>query len=422
MEREVIHLSFGPEANALNTVFYNTQASYFVYNKEDLATSYINPKVRFQFGNQTTPRAAFWDFRNGFNFDSSNQDPELDFDLSKLEKIKCSDAIASSWTQDLEIEVNRKSLFRIPTWEVDRDHPYGKLRGSEPVSSNLNFNTNGSNGPSGSSGSNGSNGSNSSNSSKQNSEREFCLNTDGQEALSAAASDDNLSVDEYIENAVRPILERCDLPDGVNVVTDLDAWGGFSSRLSTQLVDEYPKLTMYTWAITRSNIKHMRMRESRLQNLVDFCENSSLVFPITDSGPHKSMKFFETVALLSSLRLQYDPVSMLDLATDLCRDSNGKANIVDVGAQIEYLNMKPSQIMSEVNLYRTQKKVKSNDNECKSYWIPQLYENKELKINLQVNTNPINLRKLVGRNHELKEQVYDMTDAYNTYDSDSDFD
>lgn len=418
---EVIHLSFGPQANELNGQYYNSQQSYFVYTPEEAAKSLVDPSVRFVYEKEYTPRAAFWDYRNGFGrwkqysdvYEQPQDHNSLTEEQGKPTVLVEGSEACTTWTSRIKVPLHPESLHKIPDWEFDPDrYPNGHQRGAP--SDEL---------------------------------REFDLNYEGANQLEAVSRGSGGKREDYLDLTLRPILEKCDMVDGVNLVTDLGGWGGFTVPYLETMRDEYlPKGTIFTWALSRRTHKYRwPIQQSRIETLAGFSDLSSLVLPLQDMTPTRNsidieqnaqsyLPIFETVALLSSLRR--GRVSMHQLMDDATK-TIPRANIVQAYRAGGISASKINEVCGEAN--RTHNKVQiwrckndpkddiaaeleqvsslPSDYNRKHYWCPQTLgsqsENESLNCILEVNDDPLKLRNVTKQGkHELRELVHEMTDSY----------
>ncbi|KAF3913154.1 hypothetical protein AA313_de0203846 [Arthrobotrys entomopaga] len=60
--------------------------------------------------------------------------------------------------------------------------------------------------------------------------------------------------EDILDTQFRAFAEECDLMQGLQLLTTVDdAWGGFATRYINSLRDEYPKATIWTWALERTD-------------------------------------------------------------------------------------------------------------------------------------------------------------------------
>lgn len=416
---EVVHLSFGPQANEVNSAFYNRQTEYFVYTKEDAAKSAVDPNVRFVYGREYTPRALFWDYRNGFGkWQQYNENYEAPQSAEAIARDQLPMAPAppgspsrsstsqgfSSWTSRLKFPIHPKSAHTIPDWEIDYSTaPFGRQRGA-PEGQQVEFDT----------------------------------MDEGEEQFQAMGNRDD-----YMDETLRPLLEKCDLLDGVNLVTDLGGWAGFTAPYLELMRDEYlPRQPVFTWAVSRNSPKiKWAGQVSRLKALASLAEFSSLVLPLQDglaetdfaANAASHLRAFETTCLLSSLR--NNRVSMHSLYEDLTMNAP-RASIAQVGDNRlrEFAaTMEPTKTNNTVNIFRGAQRPaeldepRARDENLRQYWCTQPLPHQDptstYTLKLETNDAPLQLRKLVARApHDLRELVFDLTEPYvwGWHDSDDD--
>ncbi|CAN3373236.1 hypothetical protein DIURU_003276 [Diutina rugosa] len=106
------------------------------------------------------------------------------------------------------------------------------------------------------------------------------------------------------DDAFRHMLESCDSFQGLQVASEVDSsWGGFTSALTTDVVDEYfnnnNKVTLWTWDMSSSDLRLDPLtRISKIRSAVEHISVSSLVFRVE---PHWK---------LEQLGAAFDPQSL----------------------------------------------------------------------------------------------------------------
>lgn len=413
---EVVNLSFGPQANELNGQFYNAQQSYFVYTPEEAARSHVDPNVRFVYGREYTPRAIFWDYRNGYGqwkqysevYEEPQDHESITADQGKSTSIIKGTVALTTWTSRIKVPLHPECLHKIPDWEFDPDrYPYGHQRGA--LEDEL---------------------------------REFDLYCEGAEQFETVSKSSGGKREDYLDVTLRPTLEKCDMIDGVNAVTDMGGWGGFTVPYVETMRDEYlPKGSIFTWAISRKTNKYpWTIQQSRIETLAAFSELSSLVLPIQDSIPTKNsvdieqnsrghLPIFETVSLLSSLRR--GRISMHQLVHDATKNIP-RANIVQSSmpgisaSKINEFRGESNRTHNMIKIWRCKDDPKDfiatelekaglldPEHNRRHYWCPQAWNTESLNCILEVNDDPLKLRNITKwGNHELREAVHDLTDPY----------
>lgn len=425
---EVVHLSFGPQADALHCEFYNQQQKYFVYNKSELDSSHVDPQVRFVYGREYTPRAVFWDFRNGFGKQKQYRHELEEEDLAgQVDKISLPSQESEQWADHAEFPIHQSSMHRIPDWDWLPNHPFGIQRGAP-----------------------------------EGQHEEFEHEEMGTEQFSAACHQQGGNAEDYLDTTLRPQLERCDLLEGVNLVTDLGGWGGFASRYLATMRDEFvTKQPIFTWALSRPLSKiyprhvPLKLQLSRVETMAQLSEFSSLVLPLENvvdgdfrANARAHLPAFESLCLLSSMRR--NRIGMERIVQDLTVELP-QANILQVDNDIiaEFSEVKRISTRNTVVVNRpdpqhpedcqsSDQKHSSKpalldvhrdgnrDNQETVYDCPQVATSKKLQTRYEVNDRPLALRTLVRRHasHDLRELVGDLTDN-NVWrwesDSDSDF-
>lgn len=420
---EIVHLSTGPWANTLETVFYNSQSDYFVYTDEAAGKSYVNPAIHFMAGKEYNPRAVLWDFRNGFGtlkkYSSVYEDPVSYKDLAleqgdqKVEPLEIADASAAPqcWTEKLKVPVHPRSQQTILSWEADASAPFkGKLRGSDSL---IQFDE------------------------YEQGVEEFKL---------LDAQNDG----EYLEGVLRPMLERCDHIECIDLNTEMSGWAGLSGCILESLRDNYvPKLPIISWCSLISPFSSGKARKiSFLRTVLTHTEHSTLFVPLhiastVSESLYTIAALYETFGVMASLRKNRFQVPELisNLATE------GKANMLSpvlicknqkkhsmTLCRRETLKVRRSidisrhtNVATEGGIVETPNPDNVSESEVQRQYIcPEPLPTTEYEpafltglgdaftARLQVDDSPLELRKLAAatNDHNIREQVYDMTESY----------
>ncbi len=424
---EIIHLSLGPQANHVNSQFYDLQSNYFVYTDEEAANSLVDPSVRFVAGKEYTPRAGFWDFRGGFgkrlrynsNYEPHQTAEELGEQVERLQvlddvKIQHADLY---WAANLKFPLHPKQQFELLDWEFDPiEAPYGKPRGS-PQNESANS---------------------------------FMTFAQGQDQYNVVDTEFH---HEYLDSTVRRLFEQCDNLSGINILTDFTGWGGFTVGLLEPLRDDFSqKVPVFSWASGAWSLKTQfrAIIDSYLETVLGLTEFSDLVIPLKlDRGSsfaenaEKINLLFETVGVVSSLRK--NRVSMATVVQDLTIGSNanivtGTTNYQDLvptdlsGEKVESKTgfLRPSTTLSpsqQTSLWdqnlNPQRLVENGTyaHRIHKHYVPQSRSAPDsyLYAELSLNDGIKKLQNLVGFNHDLKVRVLDLVENYRWgYESDSD--
>lgn len=432
---EVVHLSLGPQANHINSCFYNCQETYFVFTDEEVANSLVDPSVRFVAGKEYTPRAGFWDFRGGFGnrlrfnaaYEQQQTAEQLADQVDRLQVLDQAKVHHANlyWAASLRVPLHPKQQFELPDWEFDPvDFVYGKPRGASKADSANSFLT-------------------------------FDQGADQFAVVDAACHH------EYLDNTIRRVFEQCDNLSGVNLTTDLTGWGGFAAALLEPLRDDYAqKVPVFSWAASSRwplKTESRTIIDSHLESLLGLCEFSDLVVPLR-TDPSLSFAenagnvnlLFETTGVLSSLRR--NRVSMATIADDLTIGSN--ANIVlGTTSAIDLVptGLRGKKVESKVGLLRSSSLAPLSKVDEMILWdehfreqllmengtfahrlhkhvVPQALpcdltsrvSAGHLYAELSLNDGVKNLEQLVGINHDLKTRVLDLVENYKWgYETDS---
>lgn len=419
---EVVHLSFGPQADALHCEFYNQQQKYFVYKKSELDSSHVDPQVRFVYGREYTPRAVFWDYRNGFGKQKQYRHELEEHDLAgQVDKISLPSQESEQWADYTEFPIHQSSMHRITDWDWLPNNQFGIQRGAP-----------------------------------EGQHEEFEREDVGSEQFTAACHQQGGNSEDYLDTTLRPQLEQCDLLEGVNLVTDLGGWGGFAARFLATMRDDFvTKQPIFTWALSRplqqiypKNVP-LKLQLSRVEILTQMSEFASLVLPLENvvdgdfrANARAHLPAFESLCLLSSMRR--NRVGMERIVQDLTVELP-QANIVQVDNDIiaEFGSVKRVSTRNKVVVNRPDPlqqplqneqpepallemhREGSRDNQETVYDCPQVATSKKQQTRYEVNDRPLALRTLVRRHasHDLRELVGDLTDNYVwRWESDSDSD
>ncbi|EMG45465.1 hypothetical protein G210_4345 [Candida maltosa Xu316] len=263
---EVISLSYGQESNHVITHLYNTQESLIPYTP----TSPLHHDLqvflsRFKSTTSTySPRALIYDLRNGLGalnkFEYHETIPTLDMPVVNQHRIpekneyqkKLDEGITDGsllntantthWTDYNKLIYNPKSLHTVKNF-VEMD----KGKGHHYNFHNLKFEL------------------------YNVGQEEFKDNNDGD------GDEDGL-----IEN-FRYFLEKADNLQGLQVFTNIDdAWGGFTSEMILELVDEYfnnnNKMNLWIYGLI-SEAKTIKDRVSRIKTLAELTKQSNMLIP-----------------------------------------------------------------------------------------------------------------------------------------------
>ncbi|EPS43230.1 hypothetical protein H072_2762 [Dactylellina haptotyla CBS 200.50] len=105
--------------------------------------------------------------------------------------------------------------------------------------------------------------------------------------------------EDILDRQFRPFAEECDLMQGLQVLTTVDdAWGGFATRYINSLRDEYPKATLWTWALERTE-KTTRDRvlsktAASVQSLIGMLPSCTTYIPINVPRPSLRLPSYVT--------------------------------------------------------------------------------------------------------------------------------
>ncbi|AMD18580.1 HBL322Cp [Eremothecium sinecaudum] len=110
---------------------------------------------------------------------------------------------------------------------------------------------------------------------------------------------------DFIDGPLHTELEKCDMLQGFNVVTDVDsAWGGFGTQLVEILRDEMPKSVIFSWGVG----EFRPVLRNRIRTTLSLTEESHVYFPLGGESLHnlslweqgaKLCQVFDTVAALT---------------------------------------------------------------------------------------------------------------------------
>jgi hypothetical protein len=204
------------------------------------------------------------------------------------------------WTDYLRVVCHPKSLLSIPGWEYDPvDYPLGRSVGAHT-------------------------------------EQSFSSYAAGIDQWEDVNTDK-----EYLESHFRPVLEQCDMLQGINLAVDMDSgWGGFASKVLEELRDNYvPNATLFSWGYHKRGKQTHAESITRIQGMHNIIEHSSLYLPVTlpldkdgmvpfgldgqsdwHVGALHSL-IFETVGVLSSLR-DSKRITMATISDSLTRGTS----------------------------------------------------------------------------------------------------
>lgn len=274
---EVISISFSQKANHLVTHLYNNQESHLPYSK-NAPVNYDNAVFLSGHKNRNgtvnyAPRNINYDLTRGYGslnkyeyhepkanlegqyqiIETSDRIPKNDYQLALDKGINKSSTLnvgnTKYWTDYNKLIYNPKSLNVLKSWEYN-ENEFGTNR-SFP---NLKFDT---------------------------------FNKGREEYHQY--SEDNLET-------FRSSLEKCDLVQGINLVSEIDsAWGGFTSECLVDLKDEFfnnginNKHNIWVYGLLNHDI-HPRLNQlySRINSIVELASNSTLFFPI-NLNPNSSL-------------------------------------------------------------------------------------------------------------------------------------
>ena len=426
---EIVHLSHGPQANYLNTLFYNCQQNYFVYRDDQVARSLVDPSVRFVAGKEYTPRAAFWDFRNGFGnlgktsrvYEQIDSKQDILTQNGAVEVPATLTPAGSYWTDYLKVRVHPQSKHEIPGWEFDPElAPYGQVKGHTEGMS-------------------------------------FATFDQGVDEYRQAEVENS---HEYLDLTVRRIFEQCDSLAGINMLTDMTGWGGWTAAMLEPLRDDYAsKVPIFSWAMSSARLKQRVTIDSHLETILALNEYSDLVIPIATDANQSFLQnaqrvnlLFETICLNSSLR--QSRLSMREIADDLTIGTSAKIVSGSVaGSSLRLPELKTKRhieactgFLRSVNeplskaqqseiwdtRFQEEAKVSAGTAEHKlhRHFVPQSlptaefegYDSNYVYADLTLDEGVRNLESLVGPNYDLRTRVLDMTQEYSWTWQDSDDD
>ncbi|ESW96156.1 hypothetical protein KL918_000104 [Ogataea parapolymorpha] len=262
---EVITISVGPHANNIVTHFNNLQEDK-LYLAPSLAQNPIDPNVHMEpvaEGSSYTfyPRTIHWEYQNGYGALAQFGAEDIDktgyevVEQPRVEKNKYQELLDSAqptksvletdkvryWTDFTRVLYKPRGLLSIRNWEYDYKSQTGFL--------------------------------------KMHPERKF-------EGYDVGAAEYKNQPD-FVDETLRQTIERCDLVNGMNLVTEVDsAWGGFSDELLADIRDEYAKTSVLTWSLTwdTERLSFERL-VSRIRASVGLMRNSSLYLPLSTTPP-----------------------------------------------------------------------------------------------------------------------------------------
>lgn len=278
---EVVNLSLSQRANHVLTHLYNNQESHIPYKKNQPVNFFNNvflstSKTHTGHTNYA-PRALVFDLRYGLgslnkheyhetptNFDNIPQSDRFNLDkqIAKNQYQQNLDkGIASTeaesilsventkfWTDYNKLIYSPSSLNTLQNYDIGQSPEYGSHHNFPQIK----FNT-------------------------------FEV---GQKEFSDSTSNLDSQLDSF-----RRLLEQCDLLQGVNVVSELDsAWGGFTTLLLTEFIDEYfnggisnTKNSIWIYGLHSqgpSGRSSINEAISRIKTTIELSKNSTLFFPI----------------------------------------------------------------------------------------------------------------------------------------------
>ncbi|KAK6353137.1 mtDNA inheritance, partitioning of the mitochondrial organelle [Orbilia brochopaga] len=237
---EIITIQLGHFANFVGTHFWNVQESYFTYD-ESGDPSPVDHDVHFRAGlgvgniETFTPRVLIYDLKGGFgSLRKINQlyqdDDELaglkDLDINRLwsgknETRKTPTVEKNQYQHSLEegTEPGRPTDDTVRYWsDFNRlyYHPRSSVQFNEYEHANI-------------------------------------LTPFDSFELGSELFESSDKEEDILDRQFRPFAEECDLMQGLQVLTTIDdGWAGFATRYLSNLRDEYPKCTIWTWALERS--------------------------------------------------------------------------------------------------------------------------------------------------------------------------
>lgn len=279
---EVINLSLSQKANHVVTHLYNNQESHIPYSKKSVVNYDNNVFLNtYKSGGHTnySPRALIYDLKGGFGslnkYEYHESKPKVDVSPGQI--INVGETVPKN---QFQVKLDQGSIVGndlLNTSNTKYWSDYNKLIYSpRSLNSLTNYNYV-ENGPG----------------VHKNFENlkfdNFRIGT--QEFTNSPA--ESL---EQLEN-FRFFLEKCDLFQGMNVVTDIDsAWGGYTNQLLVDLIDEYfnngisnNKYNMWTFGLMCGDDINTTQRVSRIKTLVELSKNSTIMFPINQKIPQNSL-------------------------------------------------------------------------------------------------------------------------------------
>ncbi|KAL3234553.1 Protein DML1 [Nakaseomyces bracarensis] len=286
---EVITISVSHRSNHLSTQFFNCQEALLYRGKDDKlndAEVFLNPTIdKLSKTVSYNPRALLWDAKTGngslgtFQYSDSNDNDYYFNDKSndnradktilthpKIEKSAYQIALDNGtqppklnkentkyWSDYSRMIYSPSSLNILNDWYHNTENPnrpdYKKLG-----------------------------------------ERSFDKYFVGYEEFK------NNYLQDFFDNNMHRKLEECDSLQGFNIITDMDnGWGGFTSALLTELKDDLPKNSYFTWAFheedpytkaydnktpIKINKKSFGLVANKIRATANISENSDLFFPI----------------------------------------------------------------------------------------------------------------------------------------------
>ncbi|KAK6346377.1 mtDNA inheritance, partitioning of the mitochondrial organelle [Orbilia blumenaviensis] len=289
---EIITIQLGHYANFVGTHFWNLQESYFTYDEKD--PSPVDHDIHFRVGlgvgnvETFTPRALIYDLKGGFG--SLRKINQLYQDEADLAKIKDLD-LNSLWSGKNETRETLKAEKNKFQQALDEGIEPGRLT-DETVRYWSDFNRMFYH----------------PRSSIQYNEYEHAnpLTPFDSFDLGSQLFESSDKEEDILDRQFRVFAEECDLMQGLQVLTTVDdAWGGFATSYLDNLRDEYPKTTIWTWALERSE-KTTRDRvlsrtAASVQSLIGMLPSCTTYIPI--NIPRPSLK-------LPSYVKGYEPASL----------------------------------------------------------------------------------------------------------------
>ncbi|KAK6524985.1 mtDNA inheritance, partitioning of the mitochondrial organelle [Arthrobotrys megalospora] len=274
---EIITIQLGHYANFVGTHFWNIQESYFTYGENE-DPSPVDHNIHFRAGlgvgnvETFTPRALIYDLKGGFGSlrkinqlyqDEADLMRIKDLDLSSLwsgkkETRETSNVEKNQFQRDLDegAEPERLTDETVRYWsDFNRlfYHPRSSIQYNEYEHANP-------------------------------------LTPFDSFDLGSQLFESSDKEEDILDRQFRVFAEECDLMQGLQVLTTVDdAWGGFATSYLNDLRDEYPKTTIWTWALERSE-KTTRDRvllrtAASVQSLIGMLPSCTTYIPINIPRP-----------------------------------------------------------------------------------------------------------------------------------------